>query len=174
MFTKPTPEIEAAQLAFVHAIHDDWALVTAGTEESWNTMTIGWGEAGTLWGTPTITVYVHPRRYTHGFLLANDYFTVQLFGPEHKRDLALLGAHSGRDGDKVALTSLTPKPCPHGMTFEEATCTLVCRKLYTHQIDLTQVPPEVLAHFEGRKGKGMSLYAEGAHLAYTAEVVEVL
>lgn len=174
MFNKPSTEIEEAQLAFVRAIHDDWALVTAGTEDAWNTMTIGWGEAGTLWSTPTITVYVHPRRYTHRFLLENDYFTVQLFGREHKRDLALLGARSGRDGDKVALTSLTPRVLEHGMTFEEATTTLVCRKLYTHQIDLTQVPTEVLERFAARDGSTGSLYAEGAHLAYTAEVVAVL
>ncbi len=171
MFNKPTTQIEEAQLAFVRAVHDDWALVTAGTQDDWNTMTIGWGEAGTLWSTPTVTVYVHPRRYTHRFMLENDYFTIQLFGPEHKRDLALLGAKSGRDTNKVQLTSLTPKPIEHGMMFEEATVTLVCRKLYTHQIDLTQVPPEVLEHFASRSN---NLYAEGAHLAYTAEVVDVL
>ena len=171
MFNKPTAQIEEAQLAFVRAVHDDWALVTAGTQDDWNTMTIGWGEAGTLWSTPTVTVYVHPRRYTHGFMLKNDFFTIQLFGSDHKRDLALLGAKSGRDTNKVQLTSLTPKPIEHGMTFEEATVTLVCRKLYTHQIDLTQVPPEVLEHFASR---GNNLYAEAAHLAYTAEVVDVL
>ena len=115
-------------------------------------------------------MYVHPRRYTHRFLLENDYFTVQLFGPEYRRDLAILGSKSGRDGDKVALTSLTPKAIDHGMTFEEATTTFVCRKLYTHQIDLTQVSAEVLVHFAGRN----NLYAEGAHLAYTAEIVDVL
>ncbi len=173
MFNKPTAEIEAAQLAFVRGVHSDWALVTAGTEGAWNTMTIGWGEAGTLWSTPTLTVYVHPRRHTHQFLMSNDYFTVQLFGPEHKRDLGILGSASGRDGDKVALTSLTPKPIEHGMTFEEAVTTIVCRKLYTHQIDLTQVPQEVLARFAARDG-GNNLYAEGAHLAYTAEIVDVL
>ena len=41
MFNKPTERMESAQQAFVAAIHDDWALVTAGTEDSWNTMTIG-------------------------------------------------------------------------------------------------------------------------------------
>jgi flavin reductase (DIM6/NTAB) family NADH-FMN oxidoreductase RutF len=172
MFNPPTPQIEAAQLAFVRAVHDEWALVTAGTKDSWNTMTIGWGEAGTLWSTPTITVYVHPRRYTNRFLLAHDYFTVQLFGPEHKHDLGVLGSRSGRDGDKIALTSLTPMPIEHGMTFEEAKTTIVCRKLYTHQIDLTQIPAEVLDHFAAHDAKG-GLYAEGAHLAYTAEVIGV-
>ena len=38
----------------------DWALVTAGTMENYNTMTIGWGGLGTLWRKPVCTVYVNP------------------------------------------------------------------------------------------------------------------
>lgn len=30
--------------------NDRWALVTAGTPERYNTMTIGWGTMGTIWG----------------------------------------------------------------------------------------------------------------------------
>ena len=35
-----------------------WALVTAGTPEHYNTMTISWGGLGTLWERPVATVYV--------------------------------------------------------------------------------------------------------------------
>ena len=43
--------------------NDRWALVTAGTMENYNTMTIGWGSMGTIWGPPhkgkqVLTVYV--------------------------------------------------------------------------------------------------------------------
>ena len=117
-------EVRAAQMRFVDRIGDGWALVTAGTMETgWNTMTIGWGSAGVLWSRPIMTVYVHPWRYTHGFMLDNDYFTIQLFGDEYKRDLGILGSKAGRDGDKVALTSLTPRAIEHGVTFEEASDT---------------------------------------------------
>lgn len=168
MFERPTEEIARAQREFVEGVHDEWALVTAGTEGNWNTMTIGWGSAGTLWSTPVVTVYVHPKRYTHEFMLREDWFTVQLFGPEHKPDLGILGSRSGRDGDKVALTSLTPKPLEHGMTFEEATTTLVCRKIYTHRMDLAAVPPEVVNRLRG------GLYDQEAHTVFVGEIVEVL
>ena len=31
-------------------IGDDWALVTAGDREKFNTMTISWGGVGIMWG----------------------------------------------------------------------------------------------------------------------------
>lgn len=47
----------------------EWALVTAGSIEDFNTCTVGWGMMGSIWGKPgkgrpAITVYVHPARYT--------------------------------------------------------------------------------------------------------------
>ena len=44
---------------------EQMALVTAGTIDHFNTMTIGWGMMGNVWGhTPGVTVYVSPNRYT--------------------------------------------------------------------------------------------------------------
>ena len=157
-----------AQAEFVSRIADEWALVTAGTKDGgWNTMTIGWGTAGVLWSRPTLTVFVHPWRHTHRFLLENDYFTVQLFNNEHKRDLGILGAKSGRDGNKVALTALTPKAIEHGVTFEEATTTFVCKKIYSHAIELDAMPESI------RDGLG-EFYATDAHTVFVGELVEVL
>ena len=158
----------AAQAEFVQRVSGDWALVTAGTEDAgWNTMTIGWGTAGVLWSRPTVTVFVHPWRYTHQFLLDNDYFTVQLFDNAHKRDLGILGAKSGRDTNKVALTSLTPKALEHGMTFEEATTTLVCKKIYTHAIQLDQMPADIRAQLG-------DFYASDAHTVFVGQLVDVI
>ena len=42
-----------------------WALLTAGKEADFNTMTISWGGLGTIWGKPVATVYVCTSRYTH-------------------------------------------------------------------------------------------------------------
>lgn len=157
-----------AQAEFVKRVGGDWALVTAGTEQDgWNTMTIGWGTAGVLWSRPTLTVFVHPWRYTHQFLIDNDYFTVQLFDNVHKPDLGVLGSKSGRDGNKVALTGLTPKPLEHGMTFEEATTTFVCKKIYSHAIDLDVMDASI------RNGLG-AFYATDAHTVFVGELVEVL
>lgn len=61
-----------------------WALVTAGTPDNFNTMTISWGGLGTIWGKPVATVYIRTSRYTHEFVDANDYFTISFYPEEYK------------------------------------------------------------------------------------------
>lgn len=128
--------------------NERWALVTAGTIDDYNTMTIGWGSMGTIWGPPgkgkpILTVFVSPVRYTHSYLEKNEYFTVSFFPEKYRRDLLTLGSRSGRDGDKVALTALTPLALEHGVDFAQAELSFVCKKLYTQQLDLEQVPQDV-------------------------------
>lgn len=142
-----------------------WALVTAGTAEHYNTMTISWGGLGTLWGRPVATVYVRPNRYTYEFMEQSDYFTVSFFPQACRPALTLLGTRSGRDGDKVAQAGLTPLALEQGVTFREAEATLLCRKLYWQDLDPARVPAEVLRQF----------YAdEPLHRMYIGEVVEVI
>mgnify|MGYP005612714143 CR=1 FL=1 len=61
----------------------EWALVTAGNLDNYNTMTISWGGLGTLWNRPVATVYVKPIRHTHDFLDTNEYFTVSFFDEKY-------------------------------------------------------------------------------------------
>ncbi len=147
------------------AFSDSWALVTAGTEGDFNTMTIGWGGLGTLWSRPAATVYVKKNRYTHGFMEKNDYFTVSFFPPAYKKALGYLGSHSGRDGDKVAASGLTPVYLDKAVTFAEASVTLLCRKMYTHTMDVAAVPADVAEAY----------YAtEPPHTMFVGEVIEVI
>ena len=96
----------------------DWALLTAGTEDHFNSMTIGWGALGTVWNRDVLTVYVRPDRYTWQFMKDSEYFTVSFFPERCREALLLMGRMSGRDGDKVAAAGLTPKFLPEGITFE--------------------------------------------------------
>ena len=55
-----------------------WALVTAGTAERFNSCTVAWGSMGTLWTRPgstgaVMTVYLHPARYTRDVMLDSEY-----------------------------------------------------------------------------------------------------
>ena len=162
------PRIIEAQADFTQHISGDWALVSAGTLADFNTMTIGWGSAGVLWGKPIVSVFVHPNRHTHAYLEANDYFTVQLFDEAHKRDLAILGAKSGRDTDKVALTSLTPTAIDASVGFEEARLTLVMKKILTHHMVPIDAPVDFLvSHMDG-------LYAEKAHTIFMGEITGLI
>ena len=158
-----------------------WALVTAGQEGDFNTMTISWGGLSavlithehsdhisglaTLWGKPVATVYVKPVRYTHEFLDRYDKFTVSFCPGTYKKALALLGSRSGRDGDKVAAAGLTPAYLDGAVTFREAERTLVCRKIYRQDLDLAAVPAEEAAAYYA---------AEAPHTMYIGQVLEVL
>ncbi len=114
----------------VTAIGQEWMLITAGTKENgYNTMTASWGHIGELWGLPTTVAYVRPQRYTKQFVDREDLYTLCFFD-DKKQELAYLGSHSGRDGDKVAAVGFTPAFGDGYTYFEEARLVLVCRKLY--------------------------------------------
>ena len=146
------------------AFDKKWALLTAGSGESFNTMTISWGGMGTIWNKPVVTVYVRPSRYTYKFMEESEYFTVSFYPEERRSDLALLGRLSGRDGDKLAKTALTPREVPHGVSFEEAESTIVCRKLYAQDLDRAGMLPEVADGPE----------RDDVHRMYIGEVVEII
>ena len=85
-----------------------WALVTAGPINNHNSMTISWGEMGTLWSRPVVTVYIKPCRYTHKFMEENEYFVVSFFKEEYRKALGVMGSKSGKDVNKDELSGLTP------------------------------------------------------------------
>lgn len=42
----------------------DWALVSAGSRQKANTMTVSWGGVGVLWGKNVAFIFVRDSRYT--------------------------------------------------------------------------------------------------------------
>lgn len=75
----------------------------------------------------TVTVYVHPARYTSEFLKESDTFTVSFYPDQYRKALGYMGSHSGRDGDKAAAAGLTPVAIGDGVTYEEANLTFLCK-----------------------------------------------
>lgn len=141
------------------------ALLTAGTGESVNTMTIGWCQLGRLWSVPVCTVYVRPERYTYPLMEQGDYFTVSVLPEECGEILRFCGTKSGRDVDKIAHCGLTLcRGAGNAPFFEEAEWVLVCRKLYAQDLDAACVTDgtPILHHYKG----------QGWHRMYTGEVVE--
>ena len=142
-----------------------WALVTAGNQDSFNTMTISWGGMGTIWNKPVATVYVRTSRYTHEFIDNNDYFTISFFPEEYKKTLGVLGSKSGREMDKIHASGLTPVQVENGITFKEAETTFVCRKLCKQPIELQNMSEEVVNTF----------YKEDTrHDMFIGEVTEII
>ena len=123
--------------------HEQWGLVTAGTKEKFNSMTISWGSMGTIWGKPMITVFIRPTRYTYEFIKSNEYFTVSFFDEKYRDKLSLMGNKSGRDIDKVKETGFTPKFLDKGITYDEASEAFVLKKWYFQFMDASQIPDDV-------------------------------
>lgn len=117
-------------------IGSDWMLITAGTPESFNTMTASWGGMGILWGKKVAFCVIRPQRHTYGFMEKAEHFTLSFFDERYRDALLFCGTHSGRDTDKVSETGLIPVAGDDDTVyFEEARLVLVCRKIYHHDID---------------------------------------
>jgi len=118
---------------------EHWILLTAGdfAAGEFNTMAIGWGGLGNMWGKPFAHVVVRPTRYSHEFMEKYNTFTICVFPEKYAKAVQLLGAKSGRDGDKIAESGLTPiasaKIAAPG--FAEADLILECRQIYRDEID---------------------------------------
>ena len=115
-------------------IGETWMLVTAGEEDSWNTMTASWGGLGILWHKNVAFCFVRPTRHTYDFMEKADKFTLSFFSEQYRKALNYCGSHSGRDVDKAKETGLTPVPVDSSIAFKEARLVLVCQKIYSSDI----------------------------------------
>ena len=147
-------------------IGKDWGLVTGGTKDGFNTMTISWGGIGVMWNKPVAFTFIRPQRYTFGFLEKNGMFTMSFFDEEYRKALQICGTKSGRDIDKVKETGLTPAFTDDGVPyFEEARLVLVCKKLYAQDLNEESIIEEaVKSNYSG----------DDYHRMYVSEIVSVL
>lgn len=133
-----------------YILDKEWALLSAGRPGSFNTMTVSWGFLGTVWGQPSAVALVRPQRYTRAFIEREEYYTLSFFDGGYKKDLGLLGAISGRDGDKIAQTELSAvfDSTTGAPFFEQANLVLVCKKLYAQDIKPEQfIATELVPEF---------------------------
>jgi flavin reductase (DIM6/NTAB) family NADH-FMN oxidoreductase RutF len=109
-------------------------VLTAGDFSAgrFNAMTIGWGSFGVMWGLPFVQVVVRPVRYTFEFMERYEHFTLCAFPQAYQSAVQLLGAKSGRDGDKIAAAGLTPEASAlvSAPGYAQAELTVECRKIY--------------------------------------------
>ncbi len=140
------------------------SLVTAGTLEHFNTMTIGWGVTGVLWGRDVFIVYVRPSRFTYEFIEKNDFFTVSFYDDEYKKALGYLGTRSGRDTHKVKDVNFTPFQIGESVSFKQANLTILCKKIYIQDLDKDEIPDEVLKRYYP---------TDDYHRYYIGEIIEI-
>lgn len=114
----------------------DWMLITAGSMESWNTMTASWGGFGHLWDRNVTYCFIRPQRHTFNFIEKDEFYTFSFFPSKYRNALTYCGTHSGKDVDKAKEAGLTPvKGKFDTVYFEEARLVVICKKLYTHDME---------------------------------------
>lgn len=130
MFRKINPK-EISENA-IKLIAGDWALVSAGSPENFNSMTVSWGGIGEMWGRDVVFIFIRPNRYTYEFVEKNELFSVCFFHEKYRESLKICGTKSGRDGDKLGLTQLNAQ-FTSSLTpiFKEAKLVLECKKMYS-------------------------------------------
>ena len=151
-----------------HLWSAQWLLLTAGdfAAGSYNSMTVGWGSFGTMWRKPCAQVVVRNGRHTRNFIDNHESFTLCAFPEQHRAALQLLGSRSGRDGDKIAASGLTPVAVSRvaAPAFAEAELVVECRKIYWQDMQPENfLDPAIEGLYSGRD----------YHRIYFGEIVAV-
>ncbi len=144
-------------------------LNTAG--EKFNSMVIGWGHLGVIWGLPTFTVYVRQSRYTKPQLDRTCEFSLSVplgegavLSPEIMR---VFGSQSGRDVNKADFVTLAEGASIRTPAIREYPLTLECRVLYRQDQALDAIPEAIRQRYYARGGD------EGDfHTAYIGQIVD--
>jgi flavin reductase (DIM6/NTAB) family NADH-FMN oxidoreductase RutF len=124
-------------------------LVAENKKGRVNVMTIGWAQAGFMWGEPVLTVLVRPSRYTYLLLEDAAHFSVCVpRAGELSKELLFCGSKSGRDYDKVRACGLKLKEGVNGAKYLDG-CALVyqCDVRGSAQLKRETMGPEELEKF---------------------------
>ena len=141
-------------------------LGTAGTKEHYNSLTLGWGACGVLWGKPAAIVYIRENRFSFRYFEENPVFVLSWYPEKYLKTLyKVYGGKSGRDTDKEKLSGFTPVETPDGgVTYLEADKVVICRKMLRQRVPQEAVPAEWRER----------LCRDGlVHIQYTGEVLSV-
>ncbi len=138
--------------------------------EKFNSMVIGWGHLGVIWGLPTFTVYVRQSRYTKPALDNTREFTVSvpLEGRLGREVARVCGSRSGQSVNKAEaahLTLIEPEQI-HTPGIKEAPLTLECKVLYQQDQALSDIPEEVKQRYYSGDVAGKDF-----HTAYIGQIV---
>ena len=144
--------------------------------DKFNSMVIGWGHLGVIWGKPTFAVYVREHRYTRAQLEKTQEFTVSIpLGEPDKNINRVCGFASGSMIDKVekAGLSLVPARTVHTPAILQYPMTLECRVLYSQRQDIALLPEEIRrsAYPENVNGDA-PLANRDPHTAYIGQIVD--
>lgn len=154
------------------------ALVTCGTVEEPNILTVAW--TGIINSTPAMTyVSIRPERWSHHIIEKNKEFCINVSTADLARAADFCGVRSGRDTDKFAEMKLTPAEASavKAPILEESPISLECKvkeikRLGSHDMFIAEiVAVDVDEKYIDEKGKlnlrkaGVIFYSHGEYFA---------
>lgn len=147
-------------------IGKEWALVTAGNKNQYNTMTVSWGGLGVLWGKNTAFIFVRDSRYTKEFIDKGDFFSISFLSEDYREALNYCGSHSGRNENKFEAANLTPA-FRHSIPYpDEANFVILCRKMAAVKLtEDTFLDSDLMKKWYADKDM---------HTMYVAEIIDVM
>jgi Conserved protein/domain typically associated with flavoprotein oxygenases, DIM6/NTAB family len=163
---------EYAQM-IMEALPKGILLSTKATK--FNSMVIGWGALGTVWGKPAFTVYVREHRYTKAQIDAAKEFTISVPLEQPIPSIAkVCGMQSGRDIDKAVEAHLTLEN-PKKISvpgIKEYPLTLECKVLYSQRQEFESIPDDIREKMYPQDVDGTYPMANrDVHTAYIGEIV---
>lgn len=145
----------------IEMIANDWFLVGACKDDTYNMMTASWGQMGNLWNKEVMSIYVRPTRYTYEFIENSDTFSCSFFD-NHRKELSLIGSKSGRDIDKTNIFNASI--IENTPVFEEASLTIICKKIAQYDLDSSQFIDESID----------KNYKNDYHRVYIGEIIKII
>lgn len=144
--------------------------------DKFNSMVIGWGHLGVIWGRDTFIAYVRQSRYTKEQIDKTMEFSVSVpLGDALPEITRVCGTLSGRDIDKVKEAHLTLEEAEVIKTpgVKEYPLTLECEVLYTRTQDISRLPDDMRDVIYPQDVDGSAPLANrDPHTAYIGRIVD--
>lgn len=152
-------------------------LFTTKADGEVDTMVIGWGLIGNVWGLPMFTAFIRTSRHSHDLVEKAGEFTVNIpQGTMDPKIFKVAGRQSGRNVNKVEELGLTLVDGREVDVPAIAECpiTLECDVVYKQLFDESAMPPDILANYYPADitdidASGASCYQ---HVAYYGNIVD--
>jgi flavin reductase (DIM6/NTAB) family NADH-FMN oxidoreductase RutF len=137
--------------------------------DKFNSMVIGWGHLGIIWGMETFTVYVRQSRYTKAQIDKTKEFTlsVPVDNKFDKEIIRVCGSLSGNDINKADYVTLVEPSTNKTPGIKEYPLTLECEVLYSQDQNLDDIPPAVIERYYGKEDD-----IGNFHTAYIGKIVD--
>ncbi len=136
--------------------------------EKFNSMVIGWGHLGIIWGMETFTVYVRGSRYTKKQLDLTGEFTLSVPLNEERdpKIFEVCGQMSDHDIDKTDYVTLEDPDTNHTPGIREFPLTIECEVLYQNDIP-DHLRKDILDRYYSRESD-----KDDYHTMYIGKIVD--